>query len=1149
MNTRNKNKHRWLLRLMAIPVVLAIMLSGCGGGGGGGTPDADNNGDGGKTADVGNSIDCSGDNPDKRCGEDDDNDGLPYAMEVAGWEVWPDRSGLGNGVEQASHYTVSSDPDKADTDGDGLNDYQEFLNKTDPRMVDTDGDGLSDAEELNRWHTSPVSVDSDGDSRGPDKDLSPNSKLFDSAELKIDLKGDPTHTPGIDATSPVLADTDGDGWSDYTEIVNLIGKGFNPVIADVPLIKIGISTSPVIRLTGETSTQQNWSREIAVSDAISESVSSESSVTRGTEQVIESTVGAGADFGIETGFEVSKDPKWTGKVSANFSTNFSLSASMTSSQSVSWSEGQSRVAEKTYQESMGEGGSEAVTLTGGYLSLPVNLTNTGNISFTITGLHINVLARYMNGTSDFAPVLELKQVDDQPLTLGPNQTYPQILMKSDTDDYELIRSFLKNPGGLLFEVSSYTLTDDKGVSYAFAEETIKQKTAMVIIDYGGELPPESYLVATSPQRSSEQQGSGVSMATVMNNILGLPYNTFARTTDLGTFMTLSQVRSVTNDPQHHKKWLVTTTSASLDNPDLAGFDDISLQPGDTIYFMFVKDEDSDGLAAREEFLQGTSDQLADTDNDGLTDYQEVREGWSVKIEGQLAYDVHSRGYNADFDGDGLTDDFERSCGLDPNRSDTDQDGISDYDELYGYDIIKNGQLFLKVVPYTGAVILDGGNGIIDTQTPAGDDVLPATGSIEKGAIIIIAGEDGVLDTTPQGDDYIGVTHEALPCEPAGFATNPLNIDTDGESMPDGMEVDIALGSPNNPNDVAQYTDTDGDGLSDAVEKRGFSTTVNGLYKKFTSDPNSGDSDNDGLPDLLEYMLKSNPGADDTDGDGLADLDEYDFLTQWNEFTLKCGQAANCTVPASEGDKYGTAINNQDTDGDGLGDGIEISGWLVTVDDGQPKRVKPKSALIKEDSDHDGLYDYDEYIHKTDPQDFDTDKDGTSDGKELTIYSSFSKHSRNPTQKDRKITLAYKSLVYAGKCDFGIVWWDKWNDLEWILGVRTPLAPTFMALAFSKNEPEDKLGVGPKGVLDNHTETFTAANSINFIARYGAKFEFYGYAKELDSAGGWLKYWNLTDGGMMYHDRECVDCEQLFIKDTNDSALVKAVSEQLRFTVG
>ncbi|VAX12166.1 hypothetical protein MNBD_GAMMA24-2825, partial [hydrothermal vent metagenome] len=44
-------------------------------------------------------------------------------------------------------------------------------------------------------------------------------------------------------------------------------------------------------------------------------------------------------------------------------------------------------------------------------------------------------------------------------------------------------------------------------------------------------------------------------------------------------------------------------------------------------------------------------------------------------------------------------------------------------------------------------------------------------------------------------------------------------------------------------------------------------------------------------------------------------------------------------------------------------------------------------------------------------------------------------------------------------------------------------------------------------------------------------------------------WNLTDGGMMYHDRECVDCEQLFIKDTNDSALVKAVSEQLRFTVG
>jgi len=1060
----------------------------------------------------------------------------------------PDRSGLGHGVEQASRYTVSSDPDKADTDGDGLDDYQEFLNKTDPRKVDTDGDGLSDEEELNRWHTSPVSVDSDGDSRGPDKDLSPNSKLFDAAELKIDLKGDPTHTPGVDATSPVLADTDGDGWSDYTEIVDLIGKGFNPVIADVPLIEIGISTSPVIRLTGDTSTQKDWSREIAVSDAISESVSSESSVTRGTEQVIESTVGVGADFGIETGFEVSAEPKWTGKVSANFSRNLSLSASMASSQSVSWTEGQSRTAEKTYQESMGEGGSEAVSLTGGYLSLPVNLINKGNISFTVTGLRINVLARYMNGTSDFTPVLELKQTDDQPLTLGPGQTYPDIMMKSDTDDYELIRSFLKNPSGLLFEVSSYTLTDDQGVSYAFAEETIKQKTAMVIIDYGNELPPESYLVATSPQRSRES-GSGISMATVMKNILNLPYNTFARTTDSGTFMTLSQVRSVANDPARHKKWLVTTTSASLDNPKLAGFDDISLKPGDTIYFMFVKDEDSDGLAAREEFLQGTSDQLADTDNDGLTDYQEVREGWSVKIEGQLAYNVHSRGYNADSDADGLDDKFERSCGLDPNRSDTDQDGISDYDELYGYDIVKDSQLFLKVVPYVGAVILDGGNGVIDTLTLAGDDVLVATGAIEKGAILITAGEDGVLDTTPQGDDYIGVTHEALACEPAGFATNPLNMDTDGESMPDGMERDIALGSPNNPGDAAKYLDSDGDGLSDAVEERGFFAMVNGVSRQFTSDPTNGDSDNDGLPDLLEYMLKSNPSADDTDGDGLSDFDEYDFHRQWDEFTLKCGQAANCTPPASEGNKYATAINNNDTDADGLVDGIEISGWLVTVDDGQPKRVWPNSALVKEDSDHDGLYDYDEYIHKTDPQKWDTDGDGTSDGKELTIYSSYSKRSRNPIQKDRKITLAYKSLVYAGKCDYGFVWWDKWNDLEWLLGVRTQSLGknAFMSLSFSKNDPEDKLGVGPKGVLDNHTETFTSANSINFIARYGEKFEFYGYAKELDSAGGWLKYWNLTDGGMMYHDRACVDCEQIFIKDSNDSALVKAVSEQLRFT--
>lgn len=1121
-----------------IQLFLIFFVTGCGSSGGGGGS---------------STIDCSIAQPAAICGEDQDGDSLTYSQEVLGWQVAPDSFGLGLGVGGSGStdaaYDVTSDPDVIDTDGDGLDDYQEFIIKSDPNLADTDGDGLTDYEEINRWGTSPLSIDSDGDSRGPNNDLSPNSLLFDSAELKLDLVNDPNHIPGSGATSPVSDDTDGDGWGDYYEIVESQGTGFNPAIADIPLTKIEIAATPVIRLLGETATESNWNREVAVSDSIGQSVSAESAVTRGTEQIIESTIGVGATFGVEAGFEAGTDSKLTGKVSASISANLSVSASMATSHSVAWTESQSQTAENTYQESLGEGGSEVVTLNGGSVSLPINLVNNGNVSFTLTGLRLNVLARYMNGSSDYTPVLELQRIGDTDLTLGPSQSYPNILMQSDTSDYELIRSFLKNPSGLLFEVSSYTLVNEQGTSFAFAEENIKQKTATVIIDYGSELAPERYLVATSPHRSVGIEG--VKMSTVMNDIIEIPYETEA---EASGFLSLSSVNAVANDAATHKKWLVTSTSASLDDASLTRFDDIVLAAGDTIYFMYVKDQDSDGLGAREEFLQGTSDMTADSDADGLTDYEEVRESWTVSVEGQLAYNVQSRGYRADSDNNGLNDFFERSCGLDPLRIDTDQDGVTDYDEMYGYDIINGTTQVLKVVPYAGQVILDGGNAVIDTLTAANDDVLAALTPIDQGAVIITAGADGVIDTVPLGDDYVGVHHVALNCEPAGFATNPLDIDTDGESMPDGLEQLIALGSPNNPADIAVYVDTDEDGLSDALETLGFSSQVNGVNVQFTSDPASADSDGDGLPDLLEYMLKSNPSNSDTDSDTLSDFNENDFDSALNsEFEGACALAPGCTIPTTPGANHGTNINHNDTDGDGLNDALDVNGWQVTVDYSAPYQVKPNSALINEDSDLDGLFDLAEYNHRSDPNAWDTDSDGTSDGDELSIYSAWTSSSRNPVQKDRKVTVQYTSLIYAGTCDWSLVWWDSINDLEWLFGVRTPWLNSFIPLNYSANAPEDDLGIGPVSAANNFVADFAippfnTGVVLDFIGRYGETFEFYGYVKELDSAAGVLTDWNYMDAGMIFHDNACVDCEQLFMKDTRDNSMMIAETVQLKFTV-
>ncbi|MBF0105984.1 MAG: hypothetical protein HQM16_11730 [Deltaproteobacteria bacterium] len=94
-----------------------------------------------------------------------------------------------------------------DSDGDGLKDHEEDVNldcqvqptETDPYKADTDGDLLDDYFEK-QWGTSPTNVDDDKDG------------LNDGVE---DANNNGTLDPG--ESSPKLADTDGDGMSDKTE--------------------------------------------------------------------------------------------------------------------------------------------------------------------------------------------------------------------------------------------------------------------------------------------------------------------------------------------------------------------------------------------------------------------------------------------------------------------------------------------------------------------------------------------------------------------------------------------------------------------------------------------------------------------------------------------------------------------------------------------------------------------------------------------------------------------------------------------------------------------------------------------------------------------------------------------------------------------
>lgn len=111
----------------------------------------------------------------------------------------------GDGIPNDLELEYGTDPYNADTDGDGLSDFDEINNfGTNPLIPDTDGDGLNDGDEIYRYNTNPLMIDTDGDG------------LTDYEESIIYN------------TNPRLADSDRDGLTDLEEIK----LGSNPLDAD-----------------------------------------------------------------------------------------------------------------------------------------------------------------------------------------------------------------------------------------------------------------------------------------------------------------------------------------------------------------------------------------------------------------------------------------------------------------------------------------------------------------------------------------------------------------------------------------------------------------------------------------------------------------------------------------------------------------------------------------------------------------------------------------------------------------------------------------------------------------------------------------------------------------------------------------------------
>ena len=193
------------------------------------------------------------------------------------------------------------------------------------------------------------------------------------------------------------------------------------------------------------------------------------------------------------------------------------------------------------------------------------------------------------------------------------------------------------------------------------------------------------------------------------------------------------------------------------------------------YVRVTFDTDGGSLVSSQTILAGSRASEPETperDNDYFM-------GWYPQRDFSFAYDftvsvdenmtLYAKWYNVsddvDSDGDGLTDSLEETLGSDPFSVDTDDDGLSDYEEL-GW------------LNYNPLLEDTDGNGILDRdEDPDGDGLTNLQESnIGTNMIIKDTDHDGLNDY-----DEAMIHH-----------TDPLNPDTDGDGVDDATE--IAIGS-------------------------------------------------------------------------------------------------------------------------------------------------------------------------------------------------------------------------------------------------------------------------------------------------------------------------------------------------------------------
>ena len=837
-----------------------------------------------------------------------DGDGLSNIDEVIGYTILVDLDGLG--IDHLTERRVTSDPLSADGDFDDLSDFDERLFRTDPRQADTDFDGLDDPIEMVQYGSAPASVDSDGDSRGPEGNGVPNPLFFDGNELSIY------------GTSPTLADTDGDGASDFTEANQ---NGTPPRVAGVP--RVVVELAEPVRIELDTEETQDQTQAFSSSELVGRTDSTgQSSTDSSTNQLTigaSATLTVGAEAGIPDGVSVSAEASIT------------VSGEYSEESSTSFTEESSVETQSEYQQAREESIASGQAILGGRLASGIKVRNVGEVTFTLSNLVVTALHRDPIRRDAFRSVATLiPQLPEGSVTLGPFNGETGILqVLDDSVPVDLATSLMADPSGLYLDVAAFDLLDDSGRNFAFLAEVTNARTALITLDLGnGDV--ERYRVATLVERNPDGTGAGLRLGDALTEILAIPFTATPRSSSSDPefpngVRLLDSVRGIATDSADGRYegcratvpdfpadeepfnafWSVLSSDPELTGepgvPFTTDFEDIVLNSSDTISLAYVHDADRDGLFRREEFLYGTADRPRDFEADGtidatdhrrscdfdldqLGDHFEIRTGWMVEVEGQLAYRIFSDPTREDsdrfetavsgvFGGDGLSDleefrgrdgcgpydprdpsQADPACGgasdsgdaTDPLSPDTDRDGLDDAADDDPLAAGNAGPDLAGVMTF-----FDPLNGILEL----GGTITDPTDAIAQ--LRVDWGDGGAVETLPVGASplSVGKTHQYLDNSNSGGFLVTLTA-TDDRGFPGEPTSTTRVLGPFVPtlasDEVVHYFFTNGSLLD--LSGNGFDAMVEGRNNRALATP-----DRFGLSNASggAYCLASDQGTD------------------------------------------------------------------------------------------------------------------------------------------------------------------------------------------------------------------------------------------------------------------------------------------------